>query len=104
MKHRINGALAWTPLTNENGNFRVFDDVQVAALNGTLAEPTTKNGPLAIGFGGTLAGELGNTGKHAMKFGPELGFGVTMREHLYEIGSRASTPRNMRNTKCSEKQ
>lgn len=64
--------------------FRVFVDVQVAAVSGNLDEPVTKSGPLTIGFGGNLGGQPGGKGKSARKFGPELGFGVTMREHLKE--------------------
>lgn len=66
------------------GNPRTFDDVRMAALSGKLDEPTTKNGPLTVGFGGNLDGQPGTTGKNVLKFGPELGFGVTMREHLKE--------------------
>ena len=64
--------------------FRVFDDVRVAALSGNLEEPVTKSGPLTIGFGSNLGGQPGAKGKSARKFGPELGFGVTMREQLKE--------------------
>lgn len=64
--------------------FRVFDEVRVAALSGSLQEPATKSGPLTIGFGSNLGGQPGAKGKQAIKFGPELGFGVTMREHLKE--------------------
>ena len=64
--------------------FRVFDDVQVTALSGSKDNPVNRSGPLTIGFGGNLGGQPGATGKSARKFGPELGFGVTMREHLKE--------------------
>jgi hypothetical protein len=34
--------------------------------------PVAKTGPLTLGFGGNLGGQLAAKGKHAMKFGPEL--------------------------------
>jgi hypothetical protein len=68
----------------EQGKTRVFEDVRMAALSGKLEEPVTKSGPLALGYGGDLGGQPGASGKNAIKFGPELGFGVTMREHLQE--------------------
>ena len=71
-------------IVDDQGNFRVFDDVQVTAISGSMDEPVAKTGPLTLGFGGNLGGQLKAKGKHAMKFGPELGFGVTMREHLKE--------------------
>jgi len=71
-------------IMDADGNFRVIDDVQVTAISGNMDAPVAKTGPLTLGFGGNLGGQLNAKGKHAMKFGPELGFGVTMREHLKE--------------------
>ena len=71
-------------LMDEKGNFRVFEDVYVTAISGNKDAPMSKIGPLTIGFGGNLTGQPNVKGKHAMKFGPELGFGVTMRESLKE--------------------
>lgn len=71
-------------IMDENDEFRVHDSVRVAALSGSLEKPVTRNGPLTIGFGGALRGKPGIRGKHALRWGPELGFGVTMKEHLEE--------------------
>jgi hypothetical protein len=71
-------------IADAEGKPREFEDVRMAALSGSLTEPVTKSGPLTVGYGGNLGGQAGATGKNALKFGPELGFGVTMREHLRE--------------------
>ncbi len=71
-------------IVDAEGHFRVHEDVRVAALNGSLDQPVTKSGPLTMGFGGNLEGRAGERSKYAIKFGPELGFGLTMREHLRE--------------------
>jgi alpha-galactosidase len=71
-------------IMDEHGNFRVFEDVQVTAISGNMDSPVAKAGALTFGFGANLSSQANVTGKHAMKFGPELGFGVTMREHLKE--------------------
>ena len=71
-------------IMDADGNFRVFEDVRVTAISGNMDSPVAKAGPLTHGFGGNLSSQANVTGKHAMKFGPELGFGVTMREHLKE--------------------
>lgn len=71
-------------IADAEGKPREFEDVRMAALSGSLTEPVTKSGPLTVGYGGNLGGQAGASGKNALKFGPELGFGVTMREHLKE--------------------
>ncbi|MDX1564326.1 MAG: sialate O-acetylesterase [Phycisphaeraceae bacterium] len=71
-------------MMDQDGDFRVFEEIRVAALNGTLENPTTRNGPLTIGFGGALNGRPGGRGKQANRFGPEIAFGITMHEHLRE--------------------
>lgn len=71
-------------IADAEGKPREFDEVRMAALSGKLDEPVTKAGPLTVGYGGDLGGQPGASGKNALKFGPELGFGVTMREHLKE--------------------
>jgi hypothetical protein len=71
-------------IADAEGKPREFEDVRMAALSGSLAEPVAKAGPLTMGYGGNLGGQPGASGKNALKFGPELGFGVTMREHLNE--------------------
>lgn len=80
-------AMAWDPASkalhdkfvDENGEPRVYKDVQVAAISqsGGWGSPTpdqAKNGPLTVGFGSNLTEDD--------RLGPELGFGVTMFEHL----------------------
>lgn len=62
-----------------NGKARVYDNVQVAAISqsGGWGAPTPdeqKNGSLTVGFGSSLTLDD--------RLGPELGFGVTMLEHL----------------------
>ena len=71
-------------IADADGKPRTFEDVRMAALSGTLEAPVTKSGPLTVGYGGGLTGSPGASGKNALKFGPELGFGVTMREHRKE--------------------
>ncbi|MDT8390736.1 MAG: sialate O-acetylesterase [Lentisphaeria bacterium] len=66
---------------DENGEPRISKDVYVAAISDG---PSEKNGPLTIGFGNTLGGNLKDRGKHAMCWGPEWGFGVTLHEKLRE--------------------
>lgn len=63
-----------------DGQPRVYQQVRVAAFSEMDAwgnpkpKQTEKSGPLTVGFGSNL------TDKNA--FGPELGFGITMYEHL----------------------
>lgn len=64
-----------------DGNFREEKNVYVAALSGEQ-DAVEKNGPLTVGFGGALGGDLRQKGRHGMRWGPEWGFGVTMGEHL----------------------
>ena len=71
-------------LVDAEGNARVFEDVHVTAVSGSEDAPVAKAGPLTLGFGGNLTSQPNAKGKHAMKFGPELGFGATMREHTNE--------------------
>ncbi len=66
---------------DEEGNFREQENVHVAALSGDN-EDIEKNGPLTIGFGAALGGNLRERGRHGMRWGPEWGFGVTLAEHL----------------------
>ncbi len=63
-----------------DGNFREEANVYVAALSGE--DDRERNGPLTIGFGGALRGDLRQRGPHGMRWGPEWGFGVTMDDHL----------------------
>ncbi|MDT8389328.1 MAG: sialate O-acetylesterase [Lentisphaeria bacterium] len=70
-------------IMDENGEFRVHENIHVAALSGGES-PTTKSGPLTLGFGGELTGSPEAKGKNALRFGPELGFGITMHEQLNE--------------------
>lgn len=69
-------------IVDEKGKYRVLNDVHIAAITGTLEKPVTKSGPLTMGYGGNLGGSPGAKGKHAVKFGPELTFGATIREHV----------------------
>lgn len=64
-------------IVDEDGEPRVHENVQIAALSSRGGQDSAKNGPLSIGYGGS-AGE-GETA-----FGPELAFGITMQEHLDE--------------------
>jgi len=63
-----------------DGKPRIYDQVRLAAFSEMDAwgnpkpEQTFRKGPLAIGFGSHL--------KDPNKFGPELGFGVTMHDQL----------------------
>ena len=67
-------------LVDAQGEPRVYDQVRVAAFSEMDAwgnpkpEQTAKSGPLSISFGSHL--------KDPNKFGPELGFGITMSENL----------------------
>jgi alpha-galactosidase len=63
-------------LADADGKPRVYDDVRVAYLSGGRSEPKEKTGPLTVGFGGD--------GTNPETFGPEFGFGVTLREKLGE--------------------
>jgi hypothetical protein len=80
-------AMAWDPVSkalhakfvDESGKPRVYKDVHVTAVSqsGGWGSPTPdekKNGPLTVGFGSSLLSED--------RLGPELGFGVTMYEHV----------------------
>ena len=82
-------AMAWDPVSkalhdkfvDESGKARVYEDVQIAAVSqqGAWGAPVVdkeKAGPLTIGFGSSLTSED--------RFGPELGFGITIFEHLNE--------------------
>jgi hypothetical protein len=62
-------------MVNEKGEPRAIDDVWIAAL-GVKKNQEEKTGPLMMGYG--YDGGGGN------KIGPEMGFGITMREHLKE--------------------
>lgn len=66
---------------DEHGDSRICKDVYVAAVSDG---PSEKNGPLTIGFGNTLGGNLKVKDKHAMCWGPEWGFGVTLQSKLQE--------------------
>ena len=65
-----------------DGEPHVYDQVRVVAFSEMDAwgnpkpEQTAKNGPLTIGFGSHL--------RDPNKFGPELGFGITMNEQLQQ--------------------
>ncbi|MDX1565139.1 MAG: sialate O-acetylesterase, partial [Phycisphaeraceae bacterium] len=61
-------------IVDDQGRPRVHKSVQVAYLSGGRGGPQQKQGPLTVGFGGD--------GTKPQTFGPELGFGVTMQEHL----------------------
>jgi alpha-galactosidase len=66
---------------DESGKPKVYNEVQVAAFSqsggwGKTPVDKQKQGPLAIGFGADLTTED--------RFGPELGFGVTMYGKLKE--------------------
>ncbi len=67
-------------IMDAGGNPRVYDQVRVAAFSEAAAwgnpkpQQREKTGPLTIGFGGSL--------DDPEKFGPELGFGITMHEKL----------------------
>jgi hypothetical protein len=67
-------------IVNEDGSYKEFDDVRISAVSGKVGNPVVKNGKLTLGYGGWLDSKPGASGKYALKFGPELGFGVTMRE------------------------
>ncbi len=62
-------------MVNEKGEPRSIDDVWIAAL-GVRKDQEEKTGPLMMGYG--YDGGGGN------KIGPEMGFGITMQEHLKE--------------------
>ncbi len=64
-------------IVNADGEPRVYENVHVAALSASRGVETTKNGPLTIGYGGSM--EEGGT-----SFGTELAFGITLYEHLKE--------------------
>jgi alpha-galactosidase len=68
-------------LVDANGKARVHDNVWIAAFSrtdgwGTIGDTVEKHGKLTVGYGGNTTS--------AEKLGPELGFGVTMVEHLKE--------------------
>lgn len=68
-------------LVDENGKTRVHEHVSIAAFSrtdawGKIGDAMEKHGPLSVGYGGNLT--------QTDKLGPELGFGVTMGEHLKE--------------------
>lgn len=63
-------------ILDKEGKPRVYSDIHVAAFSEKKTTPTTKNGPLTLGFGKQLVWED--------VFGPELGFGITMHEHVKE--------------------
>ncbi|MFK7852222.1 MAG: sialate O-acetylesterase [Akkermansiaceae bacterium] len=82
-------AMAWDSVSrelhdkfvDEAGKPKVYKDVQVAAISqqGAWGAPVVdkeKTGPLTVGFGSSLTSDD--------RFGPELGFGVTIIEHLNE--------------------
>ncbi len=71
-------------IVHEDGSSKEFEDVRISAVSGKVGHPVVKNGKLTLGYGGWLDSKPGASGKYALKFGPEMGFGVTMREHLKE--------------------
>jgi hypothetical protein len=75
MKSHGDTAKMLEKMINEKGEPRAIDDVWVAAL-GVRKDQEEKTGPLMMGFG--YDGGGGN------KIGPEMGFGITMKEHLKE--------------------
>ena len=62
-------------MVDEKGKFRPIKNVWIAAL-GVKKNQEEKMGPLSIGFG--------YDGGSGIKIGPEMGFGITMQEHLKE--------------------
>lgn len=62
-------------MVDEKGEFLPIDEVWIAAL-GVRKNQEEKTGPLSIGFG--------YDGGSGIKIGPEMGFGITMQEHLKE--------------------
>mgnify|MGYP000218160205 CR=1 FL=1 len=68
-------------LVDENGKPRVHQNVYIAAFSrtdgwGKIGDAVEKHGQLTVGYGGNTT--------EAGKLGPELGFGVTMYEHVKE--------------------
>lgn len=71
----------YAKFVDKSGKPRVYNDVRVTAISqqGAWGAPVVdkqKAGPLTVGFGSALTSED--------RFGPELGFGVTMFEHQNE--------------------
>jgi alpha-galactosidase len=62
-------------MVDAKGLPRPIDDVWIAAL-GVRKDQSEKTGPLMMGFG--------YDGGGGIKIGPEMGFGITMQEHLKE--------------------
>ena len=63
-------------IVDEAGKPRIHKNVYISAVSGAKAGPVKKEGNLTVGYGG------GTT--EPDKFGPELGFGVTMYEQVKE--------------------
>jgi alpha-galactosidase len=68
-------------LVDGKGNPRVHENVYIAAFSrtdswGKIGDVVEKHGQLTVGYGGNTT--------QTNKLGPELGFGVTMYEHLKE--------------------
>lgn len=68
-------------LVDKDGKPRVSKDVYVAAVSGKNVE---KSGPLTVGFGGDLDGNMTTRGNGGMRWGTEWAFGVTMQEKLQQ--------------------
>jgi len=62
-------------MVDANGKPRPIDNVWIAAI-GVKKDQTEKTGPLMMGYG--------YDGGSGIKIGPEMGFGITMQEHLKE--------------------